>query len=177
MITSTKKDNDSITSQFAELCGSCTHKGCCTDFASPLIFENDLENLKQINKGSSDYVKSICINNHNIKTIRKKEETNNCIFWDEDDKKCEIYKNRPFDCLLYPFDIHFINNKYRWVVYSCNPKSNWSWTEEYLIMLESDPRFQDIISNMESFSDLNTISTLVGFAQETSFVILREVNH
>lgn len=179
MISSKTKQNNSdlSISQFIKLCGSCTHQGCCTNFASPLVFENDLKNLKQINKDTDNYIKNIQINNSNIKTIRKKDGTNNCIFWDDGDKKCGIYKNRPFDCSLYPFDIHPISGKYRWVVYSCNPKSNWDWTEEYLKIFESDPRFQDIISNIESFSDLNAISTLVGFAQDTPFVILREVRY
>ncbi|MGI0065908.1 MAG: YkgJ family cysteine cluster protein [Nitrosotalea sp.] len=177
MISSTTKQNSDLpVSQFYNLCSNCTHQGCCTNFAAPLVFENDLENLRQINKAADNYIKDIQINNHNLKTIRKKDGTNNCIFWDNDIKKCGIYKNRPFDCSLYPFDIHFINGKYRWVVYSCNPQSNWNWTEDYLKTFESDPRFLDIISNIESFSDLNVISTLVGFAKETTFVVLREVD-
>jgi Fe-S-cluster containining protein len=171
-----QKRGDLAASQFSNLCGSCTHQGCCTNFASPLVFEKDLENLKQINKDTSNYIKNIYINNHKIMAIRKKDGTNNCIFWDDDGKKCGIYKNRPFDCSLFPFDIHFINDRYRWVVYFSNSQSNWNWTEDYLKIFESDPRFQDIISNIESFSDLNTISNLVGFARETKFVVLSEVD-
>ena len=164
-------------SQFVKLCETCTHKGCCTDFASPLVFENDLENLKQINKHTNEFVKDIRINGNKIKTIRKKEGTNNCVFWDAEGKKCSIYKNRPFDCTLYPFDIYFISGKYHWVVYTCNPASDWSWAEEHLKALESDARFHDVISNMAEFSDLNEIDKLVGFAKETPFVVLREVNY
>jgi Fe-S-cluster containining protein len=168
---------DSSMSNFTKLCETCTHKGCCTDFASPLVFENDLKNLKQINKHTIEFVKDIWINGKHIKTIRKNEGTNNCIFWDTDCKKCSIYKNRPFDCLLYPFDIHLINDSYHWVVYTCNPASDWSWTEEHLKALESDDRFHDVISNIAEFSDLNEISKLVGFAKETMFVVLREVHY
>ena len=170
-------DDDPSMSNFVKLCETCTHKGCCTDFASPLIFENDLENLKQINKHTNRFVKDIWINGNQIKTIRKTEGTNNCIFWDTECKKCSIYKNRPFDCTLYPFDIHFINGKYHWVVYTCNPSSDWMWTEEHLKALESDARFHDVISNIAEFSDLNEISKLVGFAKETPFAVLRAVNY
>jgi Fe-S-cluster containining protein len=97
---------------------------CCTEFASPLVFENDLINLKHINKHTAEFVKDITINGKKIKTIRKKIATNNCVFWDEYSSKCLIYKNRPFDCALYQFDIHFIDGKYYWIVYTCNPASD-----------------------------------------------------
>lgn len=169
-------DGDTI-SQFVKLCQTCNHKGCCTDFASPLVFENDLENLKQINKHTTEFVKDILINGKKIKTIRKKIGTNNCVFWDESSSKCSIYKNRPFDCTLYPFDIHFIDGKYYWVVYTCNPASDWSWAEEHLKELESDIRFCEVISNIIEFSNMTQINNLVGFAKETAFVVLREINY
>ena len=169
--------NEPHISQFVKLCETCNHKGCCTDFASPLVFQNDLENLKQINKHTNEFVKDIQINGNKITTIRKQEGTNNCVFWNAEGKKCSIYKNRPFDCTLYPFDIHFINGKYHWIVYTCNPASDWSWTEEHLKALESDARFHDVISNIAEFSDMDEIDKLVGFAKETEFAVLREVNY
>lgn len=168
-------NNDQTISQFVKLCQTCNHKGCCSDFASPLLFKNDLENLKQINKHTVEFVKSIQINGRKIHTLRKKEDTNNCVFWDSECKKCSIYKNRPFDCMLYPFDIHFINGKYHWIVYTCNPTSDWDWAEEHLKALESDARFRDVVENIIEFSDMTEINNLVGFAKDTKFVVLREV--
>lgn len=136
-----------------------------------------MENLRQINKHTKEFVKDIWINDKKIKTIRKKEGTNNCVFWDEECKKCSIYKNRPFDCTLYPFDIHFINGSYHWIVYTCNPASDWSWAEEHLQSLESDNRFNDVISNITEFSDMIEINNLVGFAKETPFAVLRKVHY
>ena len=36
--------------------------------------------------------------------------------------RCQIYKNRPFDCRIYPLDIQKIKNKYYWIIYTTCPQ-------------------------------------------------------
>lgn len=160
---------------FEKLCGSCKHKNCCTSFASPLLFERDIERLKSIGKDGEEYTRDIMIEGQKVKTIRKKPNSEMCVFWDDQSKKCAIYNNRPFDCMMYPFDVFHINGKYHWIVYSCNPESGWQWTEEHLKMLENNPQFNEIIKNIEVYSNLDEINNLKKL-EKFPYVILREVN-
>jgi drug/metabolite transporter (DMT)-like permease/Fe-S-cluster containining protein len=160
---------------FKKLCGSCKHQSCCTSFASPLLFNTDIERLKSIGKDGLEYTRDIIINGQKVRSIRKKPNSNMCVFWDDKNTKCSIYHNRPFDCMMYPFDIFLINQKYHWIVYSCNPESGWQWTEEYLKMFENNTQFQEIIKNIEVYSNLDEINSLKKL-DELPFTILREVN-
>ena len=164
------------TPSFNKLCDSCEHKGCCTSFASPLLFSHDLEDLKDIGKDSEEFVKEIKINGRNAKTLKKKDNSNICVFWDEVIGKCSIYKNRPFDCRAYPFDIYFIDGKYHWIVYSCNPESEWQWTEKYLQMLENDKQFNEVMENIDVYSDLTQINKLEK-SKQYPFTVLRSVRY
>jgi len=163
-------------SNFDKLCTSCTHQGCCTSFASPLLFSHDLNELKKIGKDGEEFVKEIEIHGINVKTLKKKHDSNICVFWDEDKKMCSIYKNRPFDCRAYPFDIHFIDGKYHWIVYSCNPKSNWEWSEKYLQMLENDKQFNEVMGKIDAYSDLTQINKLEK-SKQYPFTVLRQIRY
>ena len=99
-----------------------------------------------------------------------------CIFWDEDKKMCSIYENRPFDCRAYPFDIHLINGKYHWIVYSCNSKSDWKWTEEYLEALENDKQFNEVMKKIEIFAG-HTKMILPQELEKTPYTVLRKVKY
>jgi len=109
---------------FAKLCSSCKTQGCCTNSAVPLVFSADFEDLKSINKATDEFLHDRNVNGSIIKAVNKKKNSNNCIFWDEENKNCAIYEHRPFDCRAYPFDILKIDGKYHWIVYSCNPQSD-----------------------------------------------------
>jgi Fe-S-cluster containining protein len=129
-----------------------------------------------IGKTSSEYLHDRNVNGVLIKAINKKPNSNLCVLWDEQEKKCSIYKQRPFDCRAYPFDILKINGKYHWIVYSCNPESNWEWANEYLTMLENDKAFPEVMEKIEIFS-VNTGLILPTESQKTPYVVLREVIH
>jgi Fe-S-cluster containining protein len=160
---------------FSRLCTSCKTQGCCTNSAVPLVFASDLADLKSINKDSDDFLHNRNVNGIIIKAINKKPNSNVCIFWDEQ-KGCSIYKQRPFDCRAYPFDILKIDGKFHWIVYSCNPQSDWRWTEEYLQSLEQDKAFAEVMEKIEVFSG-NTLLILPEEAKKTPYVVLRKVNY
>jgi len=159
---------------FKKLCESCSEQGCCTNSATPLIFPSDLEKLKRIGKATDQFLKKKDVGKYSIDIIKKKENSNMCIFWDEDAKNCSIYSERPFDCKAYPFDILKVEGEYHWIVYSCNPSSDWEWSESYLKMLEEEPGFDEIIKNIEIFEQ-HTKMILPTESQKTPFVILRKV--
>ena len=159
---------------FNKLCGNCTHQSCCTNFARPVVFSHDLDDLTSIGKDGTQFIQKIQINSEEVNIIRKKEKSQECIFWDSDTKRCSIYNKKPFDCRAYPFDIRFIDGKYRWIVYSCNLDSDWTWNEKYLEMLENDKQFSEVIEKIDIFTD-PTINAL-DKSQSIPFTILREVN-
>jgi len=105
---------------FENLCGKCDHKNCCTDSAVPLVFANDLKKIKKSDSKYKQHLTTVKINGKNIDAIKKKNGSKECIFWNNEIGGCSIYESRPMDCKLYPFDILFIENKYCWIVYSCN---------------------------------------------------------
>ena len=160
---------------FKRLCESCSHQSCCTNFAPPIVFPKDIENLKAIAKSGNEFLKEIVIQNKTVKVIKKKTNSKICTFWDEEKMNCSIYNNRPFDCRMFPFDIRLINNKYHWIVYSCNPDSNWEWSEGYLKMLENDKSFPDILENISVFADTTQIDEL-DKEQKIVYVVLREIS-
>ena len=161
---------------FKDLCTSCKHQGCCTNSSVPLVFQHDLKSLKNIGKSGEKYLQEITIKDKKVKTIRKKENSTMCTFWDENERKCSIYENRPFDCRAYPFDIFLINEKYHWIVYSCNSDSDWRWSEMYLQALEKDMELNEVFNDIETFAN-NTELILLQESQKTPFTILRQVQY
>lgn len=159
---------------YKNLCGTCQTNDCCTSFASPLLFPTDIKKLKEIDRYNDEYVKTVKINEKSMETIKKKKDSNQCIFWDASNRKCSIYKNRPFDCMIYPFDIFKIDGKYFWIVYTCNPQSNWKWSESYLQIFENSEEFADILENIETYSHID--SELRKKIDTTNYCIIREVN-
>ncbi len=161
---------------FKRLCESCQHQGCCTNSSVPLVFPSDLNALKSIGKSGEKYLQLVTIKDKKVFALKKKNNSNVCIFWDENKKMCSIYENRPFDCRAYPFDICLIDGKYHWIVYSCNPDSDWHWSENYLQALEKDMELNEIFSNIETFAN-NTELILPRESEKTPYTILREVKY
>ena len=161
---------------FNALCDSCKHSGCCTNSAVPLVFSHDFKDLESIGKIDGKFLKEITVHGKKIKAIKKKNGSNNCVFWDEEKRLCSIYEKRPFDCRAYPFDIHLVAGKYHWIVYSCNAESDWNWTEEYLQFLENDKQFKEIMEKIEIFAG-HTKMILPQESRKTPFTTLREVRY
>lgn len=159
----------------ANLCDSCAAKSCCTDFAEPLLFPSDCAKLEKIGKLNSDFINTVKIGGKSIKIIKRKTDSHSCIFWDETKRICGIYEHRPYDCRMFPFDIDIVDGEFYWIIYSCNPKSDWSWTEQHLEKLEHDPQFQEIISNIEYFKLTST--DYVDVKKEPPSVVLRKVKN
>jgi len=159
---------------FKRLCDSCNHQGCCTNSSIPLVFSSDLKALESIGRSGDEYLQDVQIKGKKVKALKKKNNSNVCVFWNEEKRICSIYENRPFDCRAYPFDIRLVDGKYRWIVYSCNPDSDWHWSESYLEALEKDMELNDIFNSIETFAN-NTELILPKESQKTPYIILREV--
>ncbi len=160
---------------FDTLCGKCNHKNCCTDSAVPLVFSKDLEKIKKKDSLYANNIKTVKINGINIDAIKKKDNSLECIYWDVNLGGCKIYESRPIDCRLYPFDIMLVDNSYHWIVYSCNPDSDWSWSEDHLQNLENDDGFDDLMKNIAFFSE-HTKMILPKESIKTEYTVLRKIN-
>jgi uncharacterized protein len=159
---------------FNKLCDSCSSQGCCTDSSVPLVFSTDFEALKSIGKTGDRYIQELNIKGKTVKALKKKANSSDCVFWDEKEKRCTVYQQRPFDCRAYPFDILFLEGKFHWIVYSCNPNSDWRWSEKYLEALERDMAINKIFDEVTTFAD-NTDLTLPNESKKTPYLVLREV--
>ena len=109
-----------------ELCNSCHAKTCCSDHLPPFVSNDEFEKIQE-STGSDDFVTLREINNELKYIMKTKRNSDECIFFDSE-KGCTIYQNRPFDCKIFPFDIYKFNGEYTWIVYACNPNSNWKCT-------------------------------------------------
>ncbi|NHH98160.1 hypothetical protein DYY66_2060 [Candidatus Nitrosotalea sp. FS] len=77
--------------------------------------------------------------------------------------------------MIFPFDIFTINGKYFWVVYSCNPNSDWKWSESQLQMFENSEEFKEIAANIESYHGHIDVDRSIK-NDKIEYTILREVN-
>lgn len=159
---------------FKKLCGNCKHQGCCTRSVSPMLFSQDLEDLKAIGKATDEFIGELEIKGKKFKTLKKKPNSNTCIFWDEEKKNCSIYNKRPFECRAYPFSLELVNGKCYWMIYSCNPEANWKWSEDYLEILEKDKQYEEIMQNIEYF--VRHLETTLHEWIGEQYTIIREVN-
>lgn len=153
-----------------ELCGKCSHTSCCNNFVTPFMTASEKEKINRI--GHYNFSDDITTYGIDVHALKKKPGTDECVFWSKD-TGCGIYENRPFDCMLFPFDIYKINGEYTWVVYSCNPESDWTWSEKTLEYLEKEIISEDVIKHLDAYSDVSRLD-----ASNNSFdlVELRKVN-
>ena len=142
---------DNANTTWEKLCDSCTSKSCCKGFVGANIMQTEFERIKR-NTGRINFTKTVLFNDVPTLVIKKKENSNECLFWDSEKECCSIYENRPFDCKLFPFDIHEVDGKYMWVINSCNPDSDWSWTDSILESFETDPSFPELLKSIVSYS-------------------------
>ena len=77
---------------------------------------------------------------------------------------------------MYPFDIVWNNNEYHWIIYSCNPDSDWKWTEEYLQKLEADLQFNEMMQNSEGLRLTSDNVEYLADIEEPPYAVLRKVN-
>lgn len=169
LIVKQKKDKY----EMKQLCETCNHTACCTGFDAPFLFETDIKKLRQIGKDDEKFIEEVRVADIFVKSLKKKDSSTNCILWDEDTNKCTIYDQRPFDCKMFPFDIMKINGDYRWILFTCNSKSDWDWTEEHLEKLESDSSFKEILKNIETFH--HTLETEFSEEHPLPYVVLRKI--
>ena len=155
------------------LCETCEKTSCCTGFDAPFLFESDIKKLHETGFSEKEFSEEIKVSNVLVKSLKKKNNSDECIFWDGQTKKCSVYDKRPFDCKMFPFDIMKIDGELMWIVFSCNPKSDWSWTEDYLLKLENDKNFVEIIKNIEIFQ--HTLETERSKDHPLPYTALRKV--
>ncbi len=138
-------------STWETLCDSCESKSCCKSFTGANLLPTEFKKIQNA-IGSADFAKTVMFNKIPTLVIKNKSDTDECVFWDSENEQCSIYEHRPFDCKLFPFDIHEIDGKYMWVINTCNPDSDWSWAESMLDSFENDPSFNELVGRLNSYS-------------------------
>ena len=115
------------------------------------MLPSELEKIKK-HVGHDSFVETVEFNKIPTPVIKNKDGVEECYFWDSEKEHCSIYDVRPFDCKLFPFDIHEIDGKYMWVINNCNPDADWSWTESILDDFEADESFPELVRTLKSYS-------------------------
>lgn len=94
-------------------CTNCSSRSkCCSQFDRinlPVLNKNEIISIKKYTK-NDDFYDTIDENIFSLRAINNK-----CIFYKNG--KCKIYKVRPTDCRLFPYDIIRIDKKYYLVIY------------------------------------------------------------
>ena len=162
-----KRDNPN---GWKDLCNSCHAKTCCSDHLPPFVSDDEFKKIEEAT-GRSDFVTLREINNKIKYIMKTKENTDECIFFNSE-KGCTIYQNRPFDCKIFPFDIYKINGIYTWIVYSCNPNSDWRWTEPILESFEKEWLTSKTMNELEYFTNNERLDQS---GKAFSYEILRNV--
>jgi Fe-S-cluster containining protein len=153
-----------------DLCDSCHAKTCCSDHLPPFVSDDEFKKIEEAT-GRSDFVTLREINNKIKYIMKTKENTDECVFFNSE-KGCTIYQNRPFDCKIFPFDIYKINGIYTWIVYSCNPNSDWRWTEPILESFEKEWLTSKTMNELEYFTNNERLDQS---GKAFSYEILRNV--
>lgn len=118
-----------------EFCTDCYKEKavcCCAseEIDMPVLLDSEtnairtlLSKKKQAKKDYSNQLPSP-YNSTSVRQIRREQlknpastgETSKCHFFDLSSKQCKIYKGRPIDCRLFPFDIKLSANKSEYII-------------------------------------------------------------
>jgi Fe-S-cluster containining protein len=96
--------------------------------------------------------------------VLAKKKNGNCIFLDDKNKKCTIYKKRPLECKIYPFLLDFSGKKpdVKLDTRFCPNLLSLSAKKEKILKLIQSQNFQkDWISAYKDLGDFGIIEKLV----------------
>ena len=94
-----------------------------------------------------------------------------CVFWNKETQMCGIYKDRPYDCFLFPFDILFLEGKYQWIMYTCDGDRVWCESDRMLDAIEEGEQFKELYKYIREYSLYYDKEIM----QKFGYKVLREV--
>lgn len=100
-------------------CNGCIGKrNCCCNSKKidmPILLPFEAEEIaNQTKKNIDDFAIKLTNNLYQMRRVAD-DENNGCIFFQNN--ACTIYKNRPIDCRLFPFDFREIDGEYKVIYY------------------------------------------------------------
>ena len=143
-------------------CTNCNNeKNCCCSFNSidlPILNNDEYNYLVNELNFSKQNFKQLKFNCYNIMA-------NNgvCPFYKN---KCTIYKFRPNDCRLFPFDIKLINNKYYLILYKLNCYNNKDMLNENV---------DDIVNAIKPYIETFACQELNQKMSQYDYIIIKEI--
>lgn len=104
------------------------NEACCNtpvlkNVSPPFLTDSDVLAISRLTGLSVDQFSEVVEhpqNGHKVrimKTITISDGQSTCFFF-TGDRKCSIYKSRPYDCRLFPLDILKKGGKYYWILYT-----------------------------------------------------------
>ena len=139
-----------LVTQYDLFCSACSHKSCCTVMPGAFVGSSDAERIKLAGYDLKVVIEERTNGENRFRVLKKKSGA--CIFWNPDTQACTVYRHRPFDCFLFPFDIILVEGVYRWMVYECNGDQPWCNLDEMLEMIENMPEFVELCKEIHEYA-------------------------
>ena len=112
-------DDVEIPTGFCNGCGVCCQGELNGPIERPFLTLRDVENIvKETGLQESDFVDNLSISGNNIKVLRTEVDGRGCIFFENETRRCGIYRSRPLDCRLFPLDVAKEDEKYYLILYT-----------------------------------------------------------
>lgn len=102
------------------ICRSCIHKACCTSIQADGLIERAVatsDEISSIERSTGKLRSEFSVPHGNGKLrFLSVNASVGCAFLGPD-KTCTIYKHRPFDCRIFPFDLKFFGDVLWWITH------------------------------------------------------------
>ncbi len=152
-------------------CSNCKNKitECCTNFNNiddPLMTKEEMQMIEKKTGLKSIGIKAT----KNLYKIRTNDK-GHCIFFNNN--KCKIYKYRPTDCRLFPFDLKLKDNKKYLIIYK-KPCENFAVDQSFISdnINNIELLVGDLKKYIKEYNDENCFDKL----KDKEYIIIKEID-
>lgn len=106
-------------------CSTCTHNMCCSRaeeggaISPAFLAEGDIhaiECVTGLGREEFSFERIDAVSGRKFRLLRF-SDAGGCVFFNSP-RGCKIYQNRPFDCRLFPLDVHYRSGEYSLILYN-----------------------------------------------------------
>lgn len=116
------KVGDGSTDGTFHFCATCPSNNCCVKTQTlghvdpPFVFDREAKVIAAALSANHEIFSDGCTSRFGEQVLHLKASNNSCIFYK--DGMCKIYRHRPFDCRIFPFDIiQYPDGRLFWIVF------------------------------------------------------------
>ena len=98
-------------------CNTCGHCNCC-HIAPPFLTPEECQAIQKCTDKPVEEFAILKTDGNEVFYVMRQGQDKRCVFFDGSKLQCNIYPVRPLDCRLFPLDICYDGQKFRWVMYN-----------------------------------------------------------